>query len=106
MRHVGPQTPCSRTRRITKLRPLGAHDEGYDPLQFAEMDDVDRQIPIIDDADDPGLTIVSDDAKMVRDDTSYADDLYAVVADKLDIGLRGLGPQGWPHAASDSTTDS
>jgi hypothetical protein len=43
---------------------------------------------------------------MVRDDTSYADDLYAVVADKLDIGLCGLGPQGWPHAASDSTTDS
>ena len=71
---------------------------------------MDRQIPIIQDADDPGLTIVSDDvnsyAKMVRDDTSYADDLYAVVADKLDIGLCGLGPQGWPHAASDSTTDS
>jgi hypothetical protein len=60
----------------------------------------------VDGADDPGLTIVSDDVtsypKMVRDHTSYADDLYAVVADKLeavvadklDIGRRGLGPQG------------
>ena len=36
----------------------------------------------------------------------HADDLYAVVADKLDIGQWGLGAQGWPHAASDSTTDS
>ena len=36
----------------------------------------------------------------------HADDLYAVVADKLDIGQCGLGAQGWPHAATDSTTDS
>jgi hypothetical protein len=60
----------------------------------------------VDGADDPGLIIVSDDVtsypKMVRDHTSYADDLYAVVADKLeavvadklDIGRRGLGTTG------------
>jgi hypothetical protein len=43
---------------------------------------------------------------MVRDATSYADDLYAVVADKLDIGQCGLGAPGWPYAVTDSTTDS
>ena len=80
------------------------------PLQFAEIDDEDRQIPIIDDADDPDLTIVSDDVK------SYAEKVPRrhLLRRGLVRGGRGqarhrlcgLGPQDWPHAASDSTTDS